>query len=234
MPSAHLKEIFGTLRFRLTLWNTAILFVFVLVTLWGVREGFRLVLWNEADDELVDDAGEIKATIEQHYPDLEKIQEELERKSATHIHRGLHMRIFGADNSLLWSTAACDSYFLLQFGSRKLHYAVAVSARDLRQEILVAILVEHQLCSAVTLASILPTENACYTLGCLTIPNHHGTVGKRIDVVSPSGHLCLSDREVERNGGGCYSLCRERNADQQSQCQCGQNSEKVALHLFPP
>ena len=37
-----------------------------------------------------------------------------------------------SDNSLLWSTAACDSYFLLQFGSWKLHYAVAVSTRDLR------------------------------------------------------------------------------------------------------
>ena len=43
MPYAHLKEIYGTLRFRLTLWNTAVVLVLVLVTLWGVREGLRLV-----------------------------------------------------------------------------------------------------------------------------------------------------------------------------------------------
>ena len=104
MPSAHLREIFGTLRFRLTVWNTAVVFVFVLATLWGVREGLRFVLWHEADDQLVDDAVEIKATIEQLYPDVEKIHEEMERKAATHTHRGLHVRIFDDQARQLWHT----------------------------------------------------------------------------------------------------------------------------------
>ena len=104
MPSAHLKDVFGTLRFRLTIWNTAVVLVFVLVTLWGVREGLRLVLWHEADDLLIEDAREIKATIEQLYPDLAKIYAELDRKATTHTHRGLHIRIFDERKDLLWTS----------------------------------------------------------------------------------------------------------------------------------
>ena len=50
MPSAHPREVFGTLRFRLTIWNTAVVLVFVLVTRWGAREGLR---WEQSDGSLV-------------------------------------------------------------------------------------------------------------------------------------------------------------------------------------
>src|SRR5438477_460612 len=65
MPSAHHRENVRTLRFRLTLWNTAIVFLFVLATLWGVREELRLFLWKEADEQLIEDAREVKETVEQ-------------------------------------------------------------------------------------------------------------------------------------------------------------------------
>ena len=122
-PTGHLKEVFGTLRFRLTVWNTAVVLVFVLMTLWGIREGLRLVLWQEADEQLLEDAGEIKKTIEQLYPDLEKINAELDRKATTHTHRGLHIRIFnetGAEDAEEWhSTNAPTVPFpvdLFQYG----------------------------------------------------------------------------------------------------------------------
>ena len=35
MPYAHLKEVFGTLRFLLTLWNTAVVLVFGLIRLYS-------------------------------------------------------------------------------------------------------------------------------------------------------------------------------------------------------
>ena len=104
MPFAHLKEVFGTLRFRLTVWNTAVVLVFVLTTLWGVREGLRLVLWKEADEQILEDAREIKETIEQLYPDLEKIKAELDRKATTHTHRGLHIRIFDESGAVEWNS----------------------------------------------------------------------------------------------------------------------------------
>jgi heavy metal sensor kinase len=104
MPSAHLKEVFGTLRFRLTIWNTAVVLVFVLVTLWGVREGLRLEFWKEADVQLLEDAGEIKETIERFDANLPTIKEELDRKATTHTHRGLHIRIFDEHDVLLYAS----------------------------------------------------------------------------------------------------------------------------------
>src|SRR5438552_5337628 len=103
MPSAHHRENVRTLRFRLTLWNTAIVFLFVLATLSGVREELRLFLWKEADEQLLDDAGEVKATIEHVYPDTARIYAELDRKVTTHANRGLHFRIFDERGELLWT-----------------------------------------------------------------------------------------------------------------------------------
>src|SRR5690242_7409947 len=102
MPSARLKDVFGTLRFRLTLWNTAVVFVFVIGTLWGIREGLRFVLWKEADDQLVEDAGEIKLTIEKLWPARQKIFDALDRMATTHTHRGLHMRIFDDHDQVIF------------------------------------------------------------------------------------------------------------------------------------
>ena len=102
MPSARLKDVFGTLRFRLSIWNTAVVFVFVIGTLWGIREGLRFVLWKEADDQLLEDAGEVEQTIETSWPDFEKIKEELNLKATTHTHRGLHVRIFDDHDQMVW------------------------------------------------------------------------------------------------------------------------------------
>ena len=114
------KEFFGTLRFRLTVWNTAVVLVFVLTTLWGVREGLRLVLWREADEQLLEDAREIKDTIEHFYPDWEKIKDELDRKAITHTHRGLHIRIFDESGAVEYDSINAPrvpfSTDLFQFG----------------------------------------------------------------------------------------------------------------------
>lgn len=101
----HLKEMFRSLRFRLTFWNTAVVLLMVVFTLWGVREGLRFILLHEADEQLVEDAREIVQTYEQLYPDLTLIYNELNRKALTHTHRGLHMRIFDAERRLLWTSA---------------------------------------------------------------------------------------------------------------------------------
>jgi len=101
---AHLKEVFGTLRFRLTMLNTAIVLLMVVVTLWGVREGLRLTLWHEADDQLSDDAHEILLTIEQLYPDVKEIHAELNRKAISHTHQGLYIQIFNANRQTEWTS----------------------------------------------------------------------------------------------------------------------------------
>src|SRR5579871_4441768 len=101
---AHLKEVFGSLRFRLTMWNTAIVLLMVVVTLGGVREGLRITLWHEADDQLSDDADEILLTIEQLYPDVKEIHAELNRKAISHTHQGLYIQIFNANRQTEWTS----------------------------------------------------------------------------------------------------------------------------------
>jgi len=93
-----------SLRFRLTVWNTAVALLMVLFALWGVRVGLRFVLWQEADEQLIEDAREIGLFYAENYPDLDKIHEELYRKAETHTHRGLHVRIFDERHSVLWTS----------------------------------------------------------------------------------------------------------------------------------
>jgi len=104
MQFAQLKEIFGTLRFRLTAWNTGVVLCVVVCALWGVRESVRFSLWLEADKQLMEDAQEIRLTIEQLYPDTEQIYKVLDRKTISHTHRRLYVRIFDEQHRLLWTS----------------------------------------------------------------------------------------------------------------------------------
>jgi heavy metal sensor kinase len=110
MPSArlrhNLKEIVGSLRFRLTVWNTAVVLLMIVVTLVGVRIGLRYILWREADEQLKEDAREVAEIFAdtKAYPAIEMVEDELDRKALTHTHRGLHMRIFDAQENLVWTS----------------------------------------------------------------------------------------------------------------------------------
>ncbi|MBS0265368.1 MAG: HAMP domain-containing protein [Planctomycetes bacterium] len=104
MPSAHRKEVFGTLRFRLTLWNTAVVLVFVLFTLWGAREGLRFEFWREADFQLQEDTVEIRQLIELSGANLDAVKDSLNRKAETHTHRGLYIRIFDESRECIYTS----------------------------------------------------------------------------------------------------------------------------------
>lgn len=93
MPYGRPK-LWTTIRFRLAVWNTLALLVLVVGTLLCVREGVRFTLWTEADAQLVEDAREIQLAVEQLYPDLDRIHDELNRKAVTHTHRGLYIRMY--------------------------------------------------------------------------------------------------------------------------------------------
>lgn len=103
---APYKEVFGTLRFRLSLWNTAIVLLMVVITLIGVREGLRLALLNETDELMREDAAETSLTVAEFYPDLRRIEHELSRKVDTHGHRKLYLKLTEASGQLLWEGGA--------------------------------------------------------------------------------------------------------------------------------
>lgn len=113
MPRQRMREMVGSLRFRLTLWNTATLLAMVLFTMWAVREGLRYTLRHEADEQLKEDANEARLVFESLFPeDLQQIKDELNFKATTHVHRGFYARLYDEKRRLLWTSAnAPDEIF---------------------------------------------------------------------------------------------------------------------------
>ena len=106
MPRQRLREMVGSLRFRLTLWNMATFLAMILFTLWAVREGLRYTLRREADEQLMEDANEARLIFESLYPDdLEQFKTELNLKATTHTHRGFYARLYDEQRKLIWTSS---------------------------------------------------------------------------------------------------------------------------------
>ena len=74
-----------TLRVRLTVWNTAVVLLTVLVALFAVREGLRFYLLQETDEVLEAEARELLAWVEEYYKiDRSQIIAEMKRKAEAH------------------------------------------------------------------------------------------------------------------------------------------------------
>ena len=98
-------EISHSLRFRLTFWNTAVVFLVIVLTLIGVRTAVWIALLHEVEQLLVDDLAEMRLTVESLWPDLSLIKDELERKAITHTHRGLYVKLIRADGEVIFKTS---------------------------------------------------------------------------------------------------------------------------------
>jgi len=105
MPYGRLRELFSSLRFRLTFWNSLVFWIAIILVLSGVRLSMRLALRHEADSQLMEDAEEIRLVIESLYPEESQIFEELRIKTATHKHRDLFIQIRGSQNKIIWKSA---------------------------------------------------------------------------------------------------------------------------------
>ena len=55
MRFRRLSDVFRSLRFRLTVWNTAVVLLTVVGTLMGVREALRFAMRHEIDQVLRED-----------------------------------------------------------------------------------------------------------------------------------------------------------------------------------
>ena len=109
MRYARYRELFGTLHFRLTMWYTGVTLLMVVTALGAVREGLRLAMLHEADTMLDDDTREVELTVEEFYPDFDRITHELERTTDTHRHIGLFFALVNADDSLRWQSGTAPS-----------------------------------------------------------------------------------------------------------------------------
>lgn len=110
MPRQRLRDLIGSLRFQLTLWNTLTLLAMIVLTLWAVREGMRYTLRREADEQLTEDANEARLIFERSFPAaLHQVEEELNLKAVTHTHRGFYARLYDENLNLIWASSSAPT-----------------------------------------------------------------------------------------------------------------------------
>jgi heavy metal sensor kinase len=104
MRFRRLRDVFRSLRFRLTVWNTAVVLLTVIGTLMGVREALRFAMRHEVDQVLREDAQVIKLAVEQMYPSIDDISAEMKRQAAGHVARGMFVELLDDDDDVVWSS----------------------------------------------------------------------------------------------------------------------------------
>jgi two-component system heavy metal sensor histidine kinase CusS len=119
-----------SLRFRLTVWNTLVVFVTVLVALVAVREGLRYYLWIETDAVLDDEVKEILLTVEKFYPEREQVIAVLKRKDEAHLDRRWHIRWLDEDSdTTIWASLLAPQQPLSTFLGINNGHSIWVSDR---------------------------------------------------------------------------------------------------------
>jgi two-component system, OmpR family, heavy metal sensor histidine kinase CusS len=102
---------YQSLRFRLTLWNTAVVFLIVLASLIIVHEGLRLTLLRENEQRLKEDMQELGQAIQDMYPNWDAIHEEMNRKALGHAHRGQFVQVLNSEGTVDWSSKNTPANF---------------------------------------------------------------------------------------------------------------------------
>ncbi len=105
MRSAPIRKSFTrSLRFRLMLWNAAVVIVTGLVTLVVLREGLRITLIQELDQRLHEDLREIEIALSEH-EDAKTLHDQLDRKDAGHARHRWFASLVGNDGTVSYQTA---------------------------------------------------------------------------------------------------------------------------------
>lgn len=104
MLFGRLRDVFLTLRFRLTAWVTLVVFLVVLIAMLSVRQVVLRALDNEFDQRLVQDMEDIKHIIPQYFTDERKFKEFVNRRGLAHIHVDWFVQIYDPKGILRWAT----------------------------------------------------------------------------------------------------------------------------------
>jgi heavy metal sensor kinase len=101
----RLRGVLRTLRFRLMAWNTGVVLLMLLPTLFLVREGFRRLVYVEFDRILEEDVKEIRLAIGQLYPEMNRIFQHLRRKAQSHAYHKWFVQLYDDQNQLIWGSS---------------------------------------------------------------------------------------------------------------------------------
>src|SRR2546421_6151192 len=106
----RLKEISSTIRFRLVLWITLIVFLMVLATNLAVREVVQSSLHYEYDQFLENSLKEVQMSVKAYYPaDKQKLFAVLEDKARAYHFRGWFVQLFDEGQHMLWMSKGAPS-----------------------------------------------------------------------------------------------------------------------------
>lgn len=97
-------NVFRSLGFRLTVWNTIVVLSAALAALVAVRAAVRLTIQLEHDDILKEETAEIGLAIQQYYPNVSEIERELRRKADSHADHDWFVQWFNGEGQLLWTS----------------------------------------------------------------------------------------------------------------------------------
>lgn len=113
----RLNNLAKTLRFRLTVWNMAVIVLTAIATLMGVRHGVRVTILHEMDQILIEDLYEIEyrladagmtvadvktAARDSRPSPAQRLLEDLNRKARGHEHHGWFVKLRDENDRLLW------------------------------------------------------------------------------------------------------------------------------------
>jgi heavy metal sensor kinase len=100
-----LQRLPKTFRFRLAVWNAAVVILTAAVTLLVLREGVRWAILHEMDQILLEDVAEIALAVKALQPDqFQQLQEDLQRKAVGHRRHGWFAQLWDARGRLLWAS----------------------------------------------------------------------------------------------------------------------------------
>jgi two-component system heavy metal sensor histidine kinase CusS len=181
-----------SLRFRLTVWNTLVVLVTVVVALVAVREGLRYYLLIETDAVLDDEVKEILLTVEKFYPEREQVIALLKRKDEAHLDRGWHIRWLDEDGvTTIWSSQLAPTTPLSIFlGTNNGHSIWASNVhRSIERELENSRMPKYKIRVGTLMKFI---EEDVERLTRILAP-----VGLAILLLAPLGGLLLAERAIE-------------------------------------
>ena len=104
-PGLFARGLWRTLRFRLAIWNAAVVIITAIVTLMVLRQGVRWALIHELDLELIDDASGIALEIASSpAADAQLLKEELDRWARGHGRHEWYVKLLGARGEVIWQS----------------------------------------------------------------------------------------------------------------------------------
>ncbi|HWG41221.1 MAG TPA: ATP-binding protein [Gemmataceae bacterium] len=113
MRYERLKTFCQTLRFRLTLWNTTVFLVLLLIGLAALREGLRLTLSQMVDEFIKEELYSAVRDLNRLAEEPERLHARFNRQATGHPRRRLFVQLLDHQGTLVWSSEQSPSLDIL-------------------------------------------------------------------------------------------------------------------------